>query len=243
MPIAVSADKAKELIQTALASRNWKDIFVEKTKLFLVPYYFFEYHTYSEKEHNGEKIVSEVKKGVLVLDPETSEIVKGIAESLPPEKQMMREIPQEQEFEIKKAKLEIGGAKKIALLKTAEMIEKPLDKVSILNLKKFYVPLWEMSGKIAKQDIVVHISAVDGNILEEDLLPYREKSAKEITKEALNELKDPKTWLKYTQELVEMAGRNRGGERSALMETIMANRYRVASVILVIVLIIIVLFL
>ncbi len=240
LPISVEVDKARELAEKALRERNWKDFSIEAAKLIFVPYYFFEYNTYSEKEREGEKVVSGVERGKLVLNPETTEIMEGIAEQLPEEKALVHEIPDGLEFEAKKPALKEKDAENICRLKTAEKLGKPIEKVSVMNVGLFYVPLWELGVKLREEQLSLYVSAVNGSVLEEESIPYREKTAAEITRETLQELREPKAWVQYSKELLQLiTKRKKGGEKSDMLGTIRQNKTWLITIILVIVLLIV----
>jgi hypothetical protein len=241
LPIKIGADKARELLEKAFRARNWKDASVEAEKLVLVPYYFFEYAAYREKEKAGERIVSKVERGKLVLDAEKAEVVEGIAEQLPEEKEMLRELPEGIKLELKKAPLEEKEARKICLFKTAEKLARAIDKVSIMNLRPFYFPLWEMQARINGEKLALHLSAVNGAILEEKDIPVREKTAAEITKETLEELRNPKAWVQYSRDLVRLVtGGRQGGPKAGALKGIWENKVWLVTIALIIILLVVV---
>ncbi len=207
LPVLIDGKKAGELLKNAFAEKNWKEISVSAEKLILVPYFLFEYSTYREEERHGEKIVTGVERKQLVLNPETNDIVEDVAESLPSEREMLNEIADEIKLEVKKSGLDEERAEKICQLKTAELLEQPLNRIIIENVLKFYAPLWEMRVLIGEQQIMLHVSASSGNIVEKGKIPHREKSAEEIARETFNELKDPKAWLRYSKEIIELASK------------------------------------
>ena len=210
IPISIDLDKAKDIVEQALKKRNWKDISIESGKILFVSYYFFEYSCFDEEERQGEKLVKNVQRGRLVLNPETNEIMEGVAEQLPKEGEMQHELPEFEEFEVKKPSLKAKNARKIALLKTAELLEKPAERVEIMDLHLFYIPIWEIKAKVKEQEVTINLSAANGQIIEEEKLPFREKTAGEITRETLNELKEPKAWVKYSKELIQLIRKKRG---------------------------------
>ena len=215
LPISIDGGKARESVEAAISQRNWKEFSVNLAKLILVPYYFFEYSTYTEEEKGSEKIVAGVERGRLVFNPETSEVVEGISDSMPKEGEMIHSIENIEELEVRKTGLEGGKAEKLCQLKTAEKLGKPLNKIIVENTSLFYVPLWELNAEIDGQEIVLHVGAADGSILEEEKLPFREKTATELAKEAFEELKSPKAWLAYSRELLELAAKKRSKPKGA----------------------------
>ena len=239
LPISVDEEKAKQLVEQALKKRNWKEVSIEETKLVLVPYYLFDYVSYSEKEHHGEQVVEEVEKGRLVINPETMEVMQGIADSLD-ESSLTNEISSHEEFEIRKPKLKGKNAEKICQLKTAQLLERPAEKVMVEKVKLFYIPLWEIKAKFHNQEALLLVSAVSENVLEEEKLPFREKTNADIVNETLEELQNPKAWVRYTKELIELAAKGKTGG-PGVFSKIGGNWLWIITAVLLIILIIVVL--
>jgi len=238
LPISIDAENAVQIAENAIKERNWKDFSIAGKKIVFVPYYFFEYSTYSEKEQEGEKIVSSVEKEKAVLNPETTEIMEGIAEAIPNEKEMVNEIPEDMDFEVKKTSLDEKNAEKLCRLKMAEKLSKPIDKVDVMRVGMFYAPLWEISARIREKEVVMQLSAVNGQIKDAESLPSREKTAAEITNETLEELKHPKAWVKYSKELLELVAKSgKQEEGKGISIGFGKNKVWLLSIILLIVLI------
>jgi hypothetical protein len=241
LPISVDANAAKELATSVLKKRNWKDVSINSVKVVYTPYYLFDYVSYSEKETQGQDIVSGVEKGRLVLNPETTELVEEGISSIN-EREFSNEIPDGTEFELRKASLGGKSAEKVCQLKTAEKLARPIEKVLVENARLFYIPIWEIKAQIDEQEIELHIGAVNQGVLDEEKIPTREKTDSELVKEALNELKDPKAWVRYSREILGMAStRKRGRGSSELLDSLREKPLRIITIVLIIILIIVIL--
>lgn len=240
LPISVDAGTARELAKTALKKRNWKEVSVISLKLVYTPYYLFDYVSYSEKEHKGQDIVSDVEKGRLILNPETAELIaEGV--SAINENEFSNQVPEGIEFELRKPSLGGKSAERVCQLKTAEKLAKPAEKVIVENARLFYIPVWKVKVQIEEKEIVLHLGAASQGILGEEKLPTREKTGSELVNEALDELKDPKTWVRYSRELLGMAVKKRRGGRSnsSPLDSLREKPLWIITIVLIIVLIIV----
>ncbi len=241
LAISVDAEAARELAETALKKRNWKDVSINSLKIIYTPYYLFDYVSYSEKEQKGEEIVSGVEKGRLILNPETAELVEEGVSAIN-ENEFSNEIPDGTEFELRKPSLGGKSAEKVCQLKTAEKLARPAGKVIVENARLFYIPVWEVKAQIEEKEIVLHLGAASHGVLDEEKLPEKEKTSSELVNEALRELKDPKAWVRYSRELLGLAvKRRRGRNSSALLDSFREKPLWIITAVLIIILIIVVL--
>ncbi len=201
LPLALSAKEALEKLNKILAEKNWKDFEAGELKLVLVPYYFFSYHSHTEKEVGGEKIVSSSKDGMLALNGSSLLIedkkTNIIKENL---QKLDQEIPQI-EHEVKNSQITKSNQDHILKIKTAEFLQIEKDNVVISNVKKIMFPMYESFITIKKETYNIIISAVDGEVYGIEKVPEREKGFLEITQETFRDLKDPKQWVEYTKGL------------------------------------------
>ena len=74
-------------------------------------------------------------------------------------------------------------------------------------MRQIYVPFWVVYVTVAEGTFKIKISAINGEVFGSEKVPIREKGFMEITEETLEELKNPKAWLKYTKEIVAGSGK------------------------------------
>ncbi len=80
---------------------------------------------------------------------------------------------------------------------------------------EIYYPVWLAFATVVGQIYEFEISAVTGKILGEENVPEREKGYAELTKEALEELKEPRAWLRYGMEIAAIGIATIGREKLA----------------------------
>jgi hypothetical protein len=190
-PLTFSLEEATSFVKSVLEEKNWQEFQLIETKLVFFPYYFFSYHAFFEKE----KTVSETLQGKLALNARTSEL-----EEIPfHDKELVQEIKEpkaipfeEMEFELKEK------ASLIAQLKVAEKLKLPKENVIIHSIKKVLYPVWIIDFSVGNQHFQFMLSGVNGQILSEIQVPERKQDFWEIASEALNELKSPRNWMKYS---------------------------------------------
>lgn len=201
LPLTLSAEEALKKISEVLKEKNWTDFESGELKLVLIPYFLYTYHYHTQSEENKEAVVKTTKDGTLALNGATlkveEETVEIIHENL---NKLAKEIPQI-EHEVKKSLITKSTQEHLLKIKTAEFFSLPKDNVVISGIKQYMIPMFEMFTTIAKENYDISVNAVTGNVYGVDKVPEREKGFMEITKETLNDLKDPKQWLIYTKGL------------------------------------------
>ena len=203
-PISFTLEKVAEIVEKALLKKNWRNFEKGDIKLVLTPFFLFYYDAvFGEKgKPNGK-----TRRGLLALNGETAELSKELAESMPDEAELLKELPDEYALVIKKAIFSKKEAEKIALLKTASFLGTDRKNVVLSGFKEIYYPVWLAFATVAGETHEFEISAVTGKMLGEEKVPEREKGFVELTKETLEELKEPGAWLRYSREIVAIGGK------------------------------------
>ncbi len=202
-PISFPLEKVAELIEDIILKKNWKSFEKGEVKLVLAPFYLFYYDVAFEK--NG-KSTGKTKHGRLALNGETAELSKELAESIPNESGLVQELDDEYPLIIRKAIFSKVEAEKIALLKTASILEADRKDIVLTGFKEIYYPMWIAFATVADQTYEFEISAVTGEVFGEEKVPEREKGFVELTHETLQELKKPGAWVKYSKEIAQIGG-------------------------------------
>jgi len=206
LPLKVSVKSAVSSAEKVLSERNWVDFKKSKTKLILIPYFYFSYHYFKEKIVNDEKIIESSVDGVLALNGVTIKIDKEFSEIIFKNlKDITSEAPNI-DFEKIDDKLEKKELDDVIKLKIAEYFHVPKPNIVLSKIKKIYFPLYEFIFLVNEKELLFKINPIDGKIINLDEIPMREKSFSEITKETLEELSDPKVWVKYTKEILFKTG-------------------------------------
>ncbi len=202
-PISFPLEKVAELVENIILKKNWKSFEKGEVKLVLSPFYLFYYDVAFEK--NG-KPTGKTKHGRLALSGETAELSEELVESMPDEAELLQELDDKYPIVVRKAIFSKIEAEKIALLKTASLLEADRNDVVLTGFKEIYYPMWLAFATIAGQTYEFEISAVTGEIFVEEKVPEREKGFVELTHETLQELKKPGAWLKYSKEIAQIGG-------------------------------------
>ena len=202
-PVVFEIEKVAELIEATLKKKSWQAFDRGEVKLVLQPTYIFYYDAVFEE---GGKPKGKGERGRLALNAETAELDKGMAETMPPDNELVKELPDDYPLVVRKPLFSKAEAEKIALLKTAALIGADRNNVVLTGFKVVYYPMWLAFVTVKKKTYELKISAVTGELFGEEQVPEREKGFVEITNETLHELKEPGAWVKYSKEIADLAG-------------------------------------
>ena len=200
-PIEFQIEQVTKLIEGILKRKNWKKFDVAAVKLVLTPFYFFYYDAAIEAQKDGLVVVKETKRGRAALDAESGELDPLILGKIPPDSKLVKELPETYPIEVQKSGFSTREAKKIAVLKTASMLQVGREDIVITDFKMIYCPIWVADITVAGQTHELTISASTGELLKEENVPVRIKGFVEVTEETLHELRKPGAWLHYTKEI------------------------------------------
>ena len=202
LPINIPAVSAAESIKKKLAEKNWHEYEQKPLLLNLVPYFLFNYHYFIESDSKEHRVVKRSLDGILVIDGHDITIREDLVELIKNNwKNSLPEVPRGS-FDEKWCNIEKKDIEDVLKVKTAEHFEVPKSNVVISSAKKLFLPLYKTSVVLDKREYKLIINAVDGKIEGLKQIPEREKSYSEITTETINELKDPRNWIKYSIEAI-----------------------------------------
>ncbi|MEK6958636.1 MAG: hypothetical protein AABW59_01180 [archaeon] len=201
--MAVPHTEAEKEIREALNEKNWHDYKLAPLRLNLVPYFFFNYHYYLEEEKAGHRVIKHSVDGLLsinghkiTVDPDNVELIKSNL------KKALSEAPNS-DYDVKWNNIEKKEQDDVIKLKTAQFFGVPKENVVISNPKKIFMPFYVTQVTIKKEKKEEDEYGITYNALSKDMgglenIPLREKSAVEITRETLRDLKSPEKWLEYS---------------------------------------------
>jgi hypothetical protein len=207
LPLKVTGKKVAKDIESSIKEKNWHEFKIATLKLSLVPYFLFNYHYFKEKEVNGEKIIESSVDGFLLLNGESVSVEKDLSNLV---KSNIKDVSNEAPlipFEEKETTIDKKEQSEIIQFKIAEYFHVPKENVVISNVKKVLIPFYETFVEVKEGIFNIKINAVDGKVYGIDEVPEREKGFVELTKETINDLKDPKKWIEYTKELLVESGK------------------------------------
>lgn len=202
LPITISAQKATQDLKEALEKKNWIDFEIVKETLILVPYFLYNYHYYVEQHKEGAQIIKEAFDGVLAIDGHSIKIEEDKVDLIKYSWNKAGQITPKETFDEKWNNIDKKEQHEIIKLKTAEYFDVPKSNVIVTAIRKVLVPFYVFKVTVGDAEFKVQKNAVDGAFYGLKEIPMREKSTIEITRETINELKDPKAWIKYTKEMM-----------------------------------------
>jgi len=200
LPINITAIGAASSIKKELESKNWHEYELGPLKLDLVPYFLFNYHYYLENGGDGKKTIKSTVHGLLAVDGHRIEVRDDLVELLKNNwKKSSPEIPRGEFYE-KWNNVDKREQDEVLQLKTAQFFGIPKPNVVISSPKKMLVPFYKTTVIIDEKEYSLIINAIDGSIQGIKEIPEREKGYMEITKETINDLKKPSSWIRYSKE-------------------------------------------
>ncbi len=202
LPVNMPVNEALEETQKILKEKNWLNFELGSLKLVLMPFFYFNYHYYREKENNGEKVIESSVDGFLALNGSELRINEDITDLIKNNLKTITNTAPEIEFEEKETSVEKREQDEVLKFKTAEFFQIPKDNVVISSARKLFVPFYETFITIEKNTFEIKINAVTKEIIGIEEVPEREKGFLEITKETIEDLSRPEGWIRYSKELL-----------------------------------------
>lgn len=207
LPVKFTLEEAAELIQDELDENNWGEIEVPTPELELVPYYVFQYDSYSEVEEEGTKIrnVDEAKQGSSSINAATNQLDDVIAEICPPELIQSEFIdPKDVKVNVKEPRFTMDEAKGSAQIKIAAHEKVPRANVHISGLRLVYFPFWQYKVELDEENTLkIRINGITGEFEnEESGIPYQGKTKTELLHETVSDLQNPGGWGEYLSNFI-----------------------------------------
>jgi len=186
-----------KLIESLLKEKSWHDFEVAEISLEFHPFILFDFEAFSDKEG----IVSDIVSGTKVLNAVTGELSEKLSSIIT--SSLTNEIPEEiKDFKVVTPTLHARDSLQKIQLRLASKLSKPIQNISVTNIKPVYFPFWKIFVTVAEGNYELIVNGVTGEITNEEKIPVREKGFIEITEETFKELQNPANWSRYAQDLI-----------------------------------------
>ncbi|MFA5763677.1 MAG: hypothetical protein WC915_02605 [archaeon] len=203
LPKTISVDQALSKVKKVLQEKNWSNFEIGTPKLILVPYFYFNYHYYLEKNNKDEKIIDKSVDGFLAINANTLNVDEKITKLIKSSIKNLTSDPPELEFEELPINIEKKEQKIVTGLKVAEFFKIPKQSVLVSSIKKCFLQLYEINITIEDKIYKINANAcIESNLIGVEKIPIREKGFVELTKEALSDLSTPAGWVTYSKGLL-----------------------------------------
>lgn len=203
LPLNISFKEALSELKKILPEKNWNKYGFGAEELVLIPFFYYKFHYFLEKEKNIEKTIDgllSLNANKLEIDEKAKELIfKNL--NLENDNFLLNEAPQKKFIE-KEIMVDKNQVNNLLKIKTAEFFKIPKENVTISKPKKYFIPFYKIKIKLAEKEYLVSVNANDKTFFGLNEIPEREKSFLEITNETLRDLTEPKNWLKYSKELL-----------------------------------------
>lgn len=201
-PLSFTVEELTAFVEGLVKEKDWREFKVGEISLSYKPFYFFNFTSFTElkDEESGMMTVSGSESGKMVFDAESGELNEELSyliEENSPTSSVKP--PQGYPCETIPPAFSIQEVKKIAGLKLAEKLSLPKDNVEVSGVRLVFVPVWIAFITVSQGTFKIEVNAVDGSLMREEQVPFREKGFLELTGETLQELKQPGKWLEYSK--------------------------------------------
>ena len=121
-------------------------------KLVLIPYFFFNYHYYTQKEENNQLVIDKTVDGKLVLNANKLKIETNLLKLFETNiKKITNDAPTLEFVELETLVGKIHQ-NEILQVKAAEEFNIPKNQVVISSINKYYLPMYETFITINKEN-------------------------------------------------------------------------------------------
>ncbi len=198
-PILVSSDDVVAQIQGQLKDNRWEDAKVEPPKLVFYPYWLFHFDSFLETTDPGtsEKATQEGEKGTSALNALDGELEEDVATKFDSYSDQLILKPEVEKFRVERSHFKEEEVQKLAQLKTAARLGIAKDNVVISGLRQIYFPVWATKAAFEENEETFEIDAVDGEMIGDEEIPFKGKTASELAHETVSDLFNPANWIKY----------------------------------------------
>jgi hypothetical protein len=201
LPVSLPVNEALQKITKILEEKNWQNFEIGSMKLVLTPFFFYQYYYFLEEEKSNSKIVTQTVDGYISLNANSLKIDEAISKLIKNKSREQDNVAPQIEFSELESNLSKKQEEKVLTVKTAQFFSVPKENMGISNVRQVLVPFYETQITIMSQTYSIVINAIDGDLKGVEKIPIREKGFLEITRETLDELTSPTTWVTYTKEL------------------------------------------
>lgn len=190
-------EEAIKRAEGEVRAKHWRSFSATQVKLVYVPLYLFNFTAYVKMKEN----VMEEISGQMAMDATTgdlNEMVSFLLREQPIE--LRKDIEHKVKHEVLDPAVEKDEVKEVAKVKLASKLKIPEENVKVFGIQLIYYPFWWIWAQTEGGTFKVEVDGVAG--MTKAQIPERKRNAWEIVEETLEELKDPKNWVKYFQLLL-----------------------------------------
>ncbi|MBS3062157.1 MAG: hypothetical protein J4215_06250 [Candidatus Diapherotrites archaeon] len=202
-PVLISAEDIIVQVTGLIEENRWKDPVVKSPSLVFLPYWFFHFDSFIEPTdpETGEKSTEEGERGTAALDAISGDLDDNVPQLYDHYSDQLVVKPTQEQFKVERSHFREDEVQKLAQLKMAAKLGLQKDDVVISGVRMMYLPVWIASAVFEENEMDFEIDAVEGNVLSEDQVPYKGKTASEIAKETFFDLREPAKWIGYLIDL------------------------------------------
>lgn len=197
--INVEIITAEETVSRILDSKGYANYQFGRVYIKYVPYYFFSYDIYDESSGKTKLIA----KGHSALNAYTNEIAHELSNLATLEAgDKSPEIKHDHRYEVVNPRISERDAKKIILVALSSEKNTSKKNVIVSGIEMLFVPFWVLEYTIDEKNYVATMNAVTKELIDDGNPPMREKTKRELLREAYTELFSFKNWLYHISSFI-----------------------------------------
>jgi len=210
LELKIEVQDILEILEGILKEKNWKNFDVASLKLMYTPFYLFNYDTLVEAEIQGQPY-SQGFSGLMAMNAITGELEPILSDTMEgrPTKQV-KEITHDLQYELQRTSISMKEVKDTAQIKMAGQFNLRKQDLAVSGFRIVYWPIWRIFVQLKNRVQRVDVDAIDGNPLNFEQVPTREKTWMEVTSDTLGKLKSPKGWAEVGGNVISGAASGAG---------------------------------
>jgi len=194
LELRIEVQDILEILENILKEKNWKNFDVASLKLMYMPFYIFNYDTLVETEIQGQPY-SQGFSGMMAMNAITGELEPILSDTMETRSvKQVREITHDLQYELQKPAISLKEVKDSAQIKLAGQFNLRKKDLAVSGFRLFYWPIWRIFVQLKNRVQRVDVEAIDGNPLNFEQVPIREKTWMEVTGDTFKKLKTTKGW-------------------------------------------------
>ncbi|MBU0636485.1 hypothetical protein KKE06_05655 [Candidatus Micrarchaeota archaeon] len=202
-PVQFSEVDVRELVKGLIEEQGWEEYEIQKPELWFFPYWVFNYNSFSEQvDEAGVKSTQEGEQGIIAMHGKSSELEDTVGDLFSSFENDLLTKPIVEHFKAVRFRIRRQEAEKLTRLKIAARLSIDPEFVVISGLKQVFVPVWKTNASFDGQEMEFMVNGVEGNILSDEAVPDRGKTAGELAGETVSDLKKPGNWIRYLVSLI-----------------------------------------
>jgi hypothetical protein len=190
---------AEETVSRILDSKGYNNYQFGRVYIKYLPYYFFSYDIYDESS-GKTKIIA---KGHSAFNAFTNEIAHELSDLAVLESGIKSpEITHDYKYEVVSPRISERDVKKIILVALSAEKNASKNNVIISGIELVFVPFWVLEYTLDEINYVATMNAVTKELIDDGNPPLREKTKRELLREAYVEMFNLRTWFKYISSFI-----------------------------------------